>query len=76
MERQEAEEIAQAHLRRRNELQSRSIMRDSQVTLITLEGQLKVCGCFLVLLVALAGLISSAYAIFYVSGFARCLKGL
>lgn len=66
----------QAHRRRRTEIDSRSILRDSQVTLITLEGQLKVCGCFLVLLVAIAGLIASGYAIFYVSGSSLSLQFL
>ena len=67
MEREEQEETMEAHRRHRNENRMRSIFRDETVTLVTLEGQLKVCGCFIVLLVAAAGIFASLCAIFYVS---------
>ena len=56
-------------MRHRNEIKMRSVFRDETVTLLTLEGQLKVCGCFIVLLLAIAGIGSSLCAIFYVSVF-------
>lgn len=67
MERRDREEIREAHRLHDNEIKMRSILRDENVTLLTLEGQLKVCGCFLVLVIAVLGLIASLFAIIYVS---------
>ena len=66
MQMREEQEILEAYSRRRNELKSRSILRDDSVTLLTTEGQLKVCGCFIVLIVAITGFTASVYAICYV----------
>ena len=68
MEREEQEEILEAHRRLRNENSMRSIFRDEAVTLVTLEGQLKVCRCCIVLLVAAAGILASLCAILYNKG--------
>lgn len=43
------------------------MLKDDSVTLFTLEGQLKVCGCLIVMIVAIAGMIASCWAIVYVS---------
>lgn len=67
MERRDQREIQEAHRRRNNEIKMRSILRDENVTLLTLEGQLKVCGCFIVLLIAIFGLCASLFCIGYVS---------
>ena len=67
MERRDREEIREAHRLHDNEIKMRSILRDENVTLLTLEGQLKVCGCFLVLVIAVLGLIASLFAIISVS---------
>ena len=63
----EEQEILEAHRRRRNLEKARSIFKDDSVTLFTLEGQLKICGCLVVLAVALATLAASICAISYVS---------
>lgn len=68
MERRDREEIREAHRLHDNEIKMRSILRDENVTLLTLEGQLKVCGCFLVLVIAVLGLIASLFAIIYSFG--------
>lgn len=67
MERRDREEIREAHRLHDNEIKMRSILRDENVTLLTLEGQLKVCGCFLVLVIAVLGFAASLFAIVYVS---------
>lgn len=41
------------------------MLKDDSVTLFTLEGQLKVCGCLIVMIVAIAGMIASCWAIVY-----------
>ena len=43
----------------------REMLKDDSITLFTLEGQLKVCGCFFVMLIAIAGILASAWAIIY-----------
>lgn len=65
--RRDERETLEAHRLRKIELRSRSILKDDQVTLLTLEGQLKVCGCFIILLVALFGICASMYCLIYVS---------
>ena len=61
----EQQDVCEAHERRRQDMRLREMLKDDSITLFTLEGQLKVCGCFLVMLVAIAGILASAWAIIY-----------
>ena len=47
------------------------IFRDEKVTLITMEGQFKVCGCFFILILAVAGVCASLWSIFHAFEFVR-----
>ena len=49
----------------------KTLFRDEKVTLITLEGQFKVCGCFFVLILAIVGLMASLWAVFHSFEFVR-----
>ena len=62
----EQEDVIEAHERRRRLLKL-SDLKDDSVSLFTLEGQLKVCGCLIVMLIAIAGMIASCWAIVIVS---------
>ena len=49
----------------------KGIFIDEKVTLITIEGQFKVCGCFFILILAVAGLCASLWCTFHAFEFVR-----